>query len=134
MNQLPALTEHQLEIMKIVWDQPDITVLEVTDELSKNRDVARNTVQTMLTRLADKGWLEFRKVGNTFRYSATRSKNATAKSMLVRLSELVFEGSTEALIASIVDGEQLTKAEANRMREVIDAAESKAKKNRKKKL
>lgn len=132
MPELPALTEHQLEIMKIVWDRPDITVLEVTEELCKNRDVARNTVQTMLTRLADKGWLEFRKVGNTYRYSATRSKEVTAKSMLVRLGKLVFEGSTEAIIASLVDGEPLTKAEANRMREMIDVAEKRSKQQRKK--
>lgn len=132
MTRLPALTENQLEIMNIVWDQPDITVLEVTEKLSETREIARNTVQTMLTRLADKGWLKYRKVGNTFRYSATRSKNATAKSMLVRLSELVFEGSTEALIASLVDGEQLSKAEATRMRQVIDEAEAKSKSRGKK--
>ena len=121
---LPNLTEHQIEIMKIIWDHPDVSVIEVAEMLSDRREVARNTVQTMLSRLSDKGWLRFRKVGNTYRYSATRSRKFMAKSMLNRLNTLVFEGSAEALISSLVDGEKLTPDEAKRIHQIIDRAET----------
>lgn len=128
---LPELTDHQVDIMNIVWDCPDITVLEVVEKLSEKRDVARNTVQTMLSRLVDKGWLKYRKVGNTFRYTATKSRETTAKSMVSRLSDLVFDGSAEALIASLIDGQRLSKTEAERIKKLIDEAESRSRKTKK---
>lgn len=131
MEDLPELTGHQLEIMKIVWQQPDVTVIEVFEKVNKQRKVARNTIQTMLTRLAEKGWLKVRKVGNTFRYTATQTRKTTAKTILSRISELVFDGSSEALIASLVDGEKLSSADADRLRSVIDTAEKEAKSQRK---
>ena len=129
-SKLPNLTDHQLEIMKIVWENPDITVIEVTEKIAETRQLARNTVQTMLTRLAEKGWLEYRKVGNTFRYSATQSRNATARSMLARLADRVFDGSAEALVSSLVDGKKLSPAEARRIKKIIDDAEKNSRKRK----
>ncbi len=132
MSDLPPLTENQVEIMKIIWEQPDITVLEVVEALAAERDLARNTVQTMMTRLADKGWLAYRKVGNTYRYSATQSRDETAKSMLNRLADLVFDGSAESLVSSLVDGEKLPPDEVRRIKAIIDSAEAKQKSKRRK--
>ena len=54
---LPPLSEAQLEIMNVVWDRGEVTVAQVWKILSTRRKVARNTVQTMLARLEEKGWL-----------------------------------------------------------------------------
>lgn len=130
-NELPGLTDNQVEIMMVVWRSPDITVLEVWDELARTREIARNTVLTMMTRLSEKGWLSYRKVGNSYRYTATRSRQLTAKSMLDRLSDLVFEGSAEALVSSLIEGEKLSKEEAQRLKQIIDDAEKGSKKRKK---
>ena len=63
-KQPPALSESQLEIMNVVWDQGEVTVTGVWQILAKRRAVARNTVQTVMTRLEEKGWLKHRKRGH----------------------------------------------------------------------
>ena len=56
-NELPSLSPGQLEIMDVVWRHGEATVAEVWKALSARRQVARNTVLTMLARLEEKGWL-----------------------------------------------------------------------------
>ena len=51
------LSEAQLEIMNLVWDQGEVTVADVWKALAKRRKLARNTMQTMIVRLEEKGWL-----------------------------------------------------------------------------
>ena len=57
------LTAAQREIMEIVWARGEVTVAGVREALSAKRDVARNTVQTMMVRLEDRGWLTHREAG-----------------------------------------------------------------------
>ena len=54
------LSQGQLEIMHVVWDSDIATVAEVWQRLSGTRPMARNTVQTMMTRLEKKGRRERR--------------------------------------------------------------------------
>ena len=42
------LTDAQREIMEVVWEHGEVTVTQVRDELAQERDVARNTIQTMI--------------------------------------------------------------------------------------
>ncbi|HLK57549.1 MAG TPA: BlaI/MecI/CopY family transcriptional regulator [Chthonomonadaceae bacterium] len=52
---LPPLSEAQMEIMNVVWEQGEVTLTQVCAALAAQRVLARNTVQTQLTRLVEKG-------------------------------------------------------------------------------
>ena len=84
--------------------------------------MARNTVQTMMTRLEKKGWLSHRKVGNTFVYSATAGRAGTLSGMVESLMDAAFDGSPENLVMALFDGRGLSAGEANRIRKMIDQA------------
>jgi BlaI family penicillinase repressor len=118
----PSLSEAQLEIMNVVWDRGEATVAEVWRTLSARRQVARNTVQTMMTRLEEKGWLRSRSEGNAFRFAAARPREATLGTMVRRLVDTAFGGSAEGLILALLDGRGVSRAEADRIREMIDRA------------
>ena len=72
--ELPPLSETQLEILNIVWDQGKATVGQIWKILAQRRSVSRNTISTLVTRLEEKGWLRHGVVGGTFWYSATRPR------------------------------------------------------------
>ena len=55
-----ALTPAQWEIMNLLWEHGELGVAQVWKLLSRRRSIARNTVQTTLTRLTEKGWLRSR--------------------------------------------------------------------------
>jgi predicted transcriptional regulator len=112
-----------MEIMELVWDRGEIGVAEVWKALGERREVARNTVQTMMARLCERGWLQAREEGNAFLYRATRPRHNVVSSMVGGLVDRVFGGSLSGLVASVVEARSLSPEEAERIRRIIDATE-----------
>jgi predicted transcriptional regulator len=123
---LPPLSEAQLEIMDVVWDRGEATLGDVWSLLSSRRPVARNTVQTLITRLVEKGWLRYRAEGKVFHYSATRPRAATLRGLVRRLVDTAFRGSSEGLVMALLDDKPLEEGEAARIRALIEQAEKQA--------
>ena len=121
-SQRPPLSESQLEIMNLVWDRGQLTVAEVWSELSQRRNLARNTVQTMMVRLEEKRWLTHRTEGQAFLYRAVVPREATQKNIVRRLLDNVFEGSAEGLVMRLLEERPLSPEEAARIREMIEKA------------
>ena len=124
-KKLSPLSASQLEIMNIVWDRGEVTVGEVYELLATRRKIARNTIQTTLVRLEGKGWLTHRKVANAFRYSATVPRKETLGNMVKNLVDKAFDGSVEGLVMTLLEERELSSAEADRIRKIIDQSESK---------
>jgi BlaI family penicillinase repressor len=124
---LSQLTPAQLEIMNLFWQHGELSVAEVREMISARRDVARNTVQTMLKRLADKGWLHTRAQGNTFQFRAARPRKATLREMLGQLLDGAFGGSASSMVMALMESRRISPAEARRIRELIGGMEEKSK-------
>ncbi len=118
-----ALSEAQLEIMSVVWDREEVSVSEIWEVLGARRPLARNTVQTMVTRLEEKGWIRHRTLGKTFLYSPVVSREETLGSMVDQLVETAFDGSAEGLVLALLEGRGLSQQEAKRIRAMIDEAD-----------
>ena len=126
-----ALSEAQQEIMEIIWDRGEVSVSEVWDVLQERRDVARNTVQTMIVRIEQKGWIEHRSIGRTFVYKAVQPRTTTLRQRLDDLMSAAGRGSAEALVTALLEDVSLTKDAADRIRDMIDEAEQRRKKKKK---
>lgn len=120
---MPSLSEAQMEIMSIVWDQPETTLGEIWRELQSKRKIARNTIQTLLTRMVEKGWVQYRAEGKVFHYRAAVPRQPTMKHVVNRLVETAFNGSAEGLVMALLDGQELQDDEAERIRALIDKAQ-----------
>jgi BlaI family penicillinase repressor len=120
-----ALSEGQIEIMNLVWAgaaRGGMTVGEVWEALSRQRPVARNTVQTMLTRLEEKGWLTHQLDGAAFRYLPVYPRETALRRLVRRLVDTAFAGSAEGLVMALLQG-GVSRDEAVRIRKMIDDAE-----------
>lgn len=125
-NDPPPLTPAQREIMEIVWKRGEVTVSQMRDALAKRRKLARNTVQTMIVRLEEKGWLQHRVEGRTFVYSARVPRSASLGERVAKMVDRFFAGSPEEMVTALLEYRGLSKDEAARIRAMIDQAESKA--------
>ena len=126
-----ALSQAQDEIMEIIWDRGEISVSEVWDILREHRDVARNTVQTMIVRIEQKGWIEHRSIGRTIVYKAIQPRTTTLRQRLDDLMSAAGRGAAEALVAALLEDASLTKDAANRIRTMIDEAEQRTRNKKK---
>ncbi len=118
----PVLSATQLEIMQVVWSRGEATVAEVWKELSAKRPVARNTVQTLMTRLERKGCLKHRVVGNRFHFSPAKRRAALLRQLMSSIADAAFGGSTSQLVRTLLEGEGVAPDEAERIRKMIDQA------------
>jgi predicted transcriptional regulator len=121
--ELPPLSEAQLEIINVVWDQGTATVGKIWKVLAKRRSLSRNTVSTMVTRLEEKGWLRHRVVGGTYLYSATHPREKVLPRMVHRLVDAAFQGSAEGLVLTLLEGGRLSAEEVERIKAMLEKAE-----------
>jgi predicted transcriptional regulator len=129
-KETPPMSEAQREIMEIFWQRGEAGVGEVWRTLVKRRQVARNTILTLITRLADKGWLVPRREGNAFRYTPAFPKQRSQAEEIRRLVDTVFDGSAECLVMTLLEGGGLSPEEAERIREMILGAQRKGRKGK----
>lgn len=125
------LTDAQREIMEIVWQRGEVTVSEVRNALAARRELARNTVQTMIVRLEEKGWLKHREQGRTFVYSANRPRSVSLGAKVAQMVDRLFAGSPEEMVTALIEYRGLSLDEADRIREMIKEAETKQKRRAK---
>lgn len=120
----PPLSDAQREIMEIIWRHGEITVSEVREQLERvGRSVARNTVQTTIVRLEDKGWLQHRRDGRTFVYSAAKPRKKSLGAKVASMVDRFFAGSPEEMVTALIEYRGLTSEEAQRIRKMIDESE-----------
>ena len=117
------LTAAQRQIMEIVWQRSEVSVAEVRNALSAERDLARNTVQTMMARLEERGWLKHREAGRTFLYSANRPRKESLGAKVSQMVDRLFAGSPEEMVTALIEYRGLSSDEAKRIRKMINEAE-----------
>jgi len=121
-----SLPPAQLEIMNLFWDRGELGVAQVWKLLGGRRPIARNTVQTMLTRLTDRGWLQARAEGTALVFRAARPRKAAMRGIVGQLVETAFAGSAGDLIMTLLESRRISPDEGVRIRELIERAEQKS--------
>ncbi|MBS1713579.1 MAG: BlaI/MecI/CopY family transcriptional regulator [Armatimonadetes bacterium] len=126
-DELAPLTDVQLEVMQALWSVDEAGLGDVWSEVSKRRPLAKNTVQTLLSRLVDKGWVDTRQDGKAFLYRAVKGQGAARRQIVRRVLDAAFQGSTEGLVMALLEEKGLSKEEADRLKAVIEEAGRKVK-------
>ncbi len=106
-----VLTEHELEIMQVVWQRPTVTVRDVYEELLKRRKIAYTTVMTMMGILEQKGFLKKNQGEKAYVYRPAQPKSKVVGSMVNDFVSRVFDGSAKPLLMHLVENEHLSQEE-----------------------
>ena len=99
-----ALGDLEREVMAQLWSAGEpLTVRQVHDRLSRDRDLAYTTVMTVLDRLAKKGVVTQQKADRAYRYAAAQTREEmTAALMLDALSAAPNGAARDAALAHFV--------------------------------
>lgn len=116
---LTSLGETEMEVLHHVWDLGEARVADVRERILEDRDVAYTTVMTVLKKLADKGYLEYRKDGRSYVYSAAVPPDEVQHTLLRRLMDKVFHGSPSALVQTLIRREALDGDEQEAIRSLL---------------
>jgi BlaI family penicillinase repressor len=118
-----TLTPQELAIMKVVWQRDQATVRDVYETLRKRRQVAYTTVMTMMKILEDKGYLKKSREDRAYVYRPSRPRQQVVGAMVRDFVDRVFDGAASGLLLHLARNGKLTKAERQKIRELIDEME-----------
>ena len=124
-SRLESLPPLQRELMDIIWEQNEVTASQVRKLYSKRRDLAGNTVRTVMMRMEMKGWLTHRVVGNTFLYTPALPPEAVAGQTVAEVVDTVCGGSPEVLVEALLENRRLSKQETEGIRKILSQAKGK---------
>lgn len=106
MNQpIPAPTEAELEVLKVLWkNEGPLELGQICSDLRKRRPVATTTVSTVLNVMLEKGLISRRKGPRAYLWSAKADPDSTKNNMMAKLIRLVFDGEPPKLVATLLNG------------------------------
>jgi len=110
-------TARELDVMSLLWERGPSTVAEVRKALDDT--LAYTTVLTVLRILEEKGHVAHTTEGRAHRYSPLVERAAAGGSALKRVTQRLFGGSPELLLTRLVEDEELTHEELERMRDLL---------------
>lgn len=116
------LGERELDVMTLLWQHSSGTVAEVQELLGI--PLAYTTVLTILRNLEAKGFVRREEEGRAHRYFPKVKQRAAQRRALRRLVDTLFLGSPEALLAQLVDDNDLTPEKLRRLAKRLDGKSS----------
>lgn len=115
---MTKFTDRELDVMAVLWDAGDATVAEVQESLAD--ELAYTTVLTVLRTLEEKGHVGHAEEGRAYRYHPLVEREEAGARALTRMLDRVFGGSPELLLTQLVAERNLSDAELERMRRLLD--------------
>jgi BlaI family transcriptional regulator, penicillinase repressor len=119
------LANAELAVMNLLWQNDDrMTARDIREQLYPDANKAQHgTVQRLLQRLEEKGFVERDKSIAVHYFVAAISRDAYAGRQLELLAEKLTSGSFAPLITHLVEHKKISRAEVARIRGILDKHE-----------
>jgi predicted transcriptional regulator len=111
--------------MELLWDEERMTARQIREELYPGTTKAQHgTVQRLLQRLEEKGFVERDRDLPVYFFSATVSREEYASSQLESLAQRLTGGSLAPLVTHLVEQKRISRSEIERLRQILDDPQS----------
>jgi len=113
------LTELKIAILRLLWDQGELTVAQIWEQLYAERKLAQTTIATIVARLQRRRILARRTKDKQFVYRALVTEADVQHSMVSELTERLFAGDVTALVSHLLSDRDMTPGDLARVRKMI---------------
>jgi predicted transcriptional regulator len=119
------LSDSELVVLKALWDLSAGTVREVNAELARRgRRWAYTTVQTLLARLQQKGYVASTKADIAHTFRPIVSRDQFLQQRLTELETDLCGGAATPLVHALVSGKRFTAEDIAHFRRLLDELEA----------
>lgn len=115
------ITDAELEIMKLLWENEELTLNKIVEDLSKKEKKNKSTIKTLLYRLIEKGSVKSitnSKKENTYK-AIIKKENYLEKENESFLQKL-YNGSTNKLLLNFVEEKKISKKDLQDLLDLIE--------------
>ena len=115
-----AMSPAETEILRLVWQLERATVQRVCDALPAKRRIAYKTVQTLLRRLEEKGYLKHRIEGKAYLFSPAIERKAVVKRTVLDFLDRLFGGDPRPLMQFLAEDGRIDAQDIERLKDLIE--------------
>jgi len=108
--------ESELKVLKILWKEGDVSAKELAIKLNKSTGWSKTTTYTVLKRCVEKGLIL--RLGYYFTCRATITEEEARKMEIEILTNKMFDGSSDLLVASLLGASKITATQIDALRNV----------------
>lgn len=122
-NMVQQISDAELEIMKIVWGNPEKVTLfsYIMDGLSaRGKPCQKNTLIVLLSRLINKGFLSAKKIGRHNEYTTLVSEAEYQTVQTKNFLDKIYEGNAKGLVSNLILGDLLTDEEYEDLKKMLE--------------
>lgn len=122
-----GLTDLQLEIMAVLWQRGEASVVEVREALEPERELAHTTVSTLLSRLEKRGVVSRRKEGRQYVYEPAVAEERVQRSVVNEIGEVadrLFAGDVADLVTHLLADSDVGAEDLARVKAMIERKEA----------
>ena len=98
MSKPPRISDRELEILQLLWDESPIAAAEVASRAAPLRGWSNTTVKTMLARLVEKGAVATESQGRRFLYRPLIARETLSARQAGGLVDRLFGGRVSLLL------------------------------------
>ena len=113
-----GLYDSELKVMEVLWKEGDTTAKDIAAALSLQLGWSKTTTYTMIKKCIDKGIIERR--DPSFLCHALISKSEAQERETAELVDKMFDGSSDLLVASLINGKKLSPEQLSKLRQMIN--------------
>lgn len=101
---IQQVSDFELELMKAIWSNGGTALYaEIVERLKrKGIETTKNTIISLLSRLAEKGFLKTNKIGRRNKYTALISEEQYQAVQTESFLDKIYEGNAGGLIATLI--------------------------------
>ena len=116
----PDLSDSEWEVMKAVWDRGPMAVGDIYEGLSARQHWAYSTVKTLVRRMVGKGWLDYRRVGNSFLYTAAVERQNAVREAGSKFVRRILDGVLMPFVVRYVEENGLSEEDAAELEQLLE--------------
>ena len=115
------ITDAELEIMKELCENKQLSLNELTEKLNEKEPRNKNTIKTLLYRLIEKGAVKsINKNQKENKFKANISKEKYLKKENQSFLNKLYNGNTSNMILNFVENKEISKEELKKLIEMIE--------------
>jgi predicted transcriptional regulator len=117
---MEELTKTEERVMQVLWKLKQCFVKDIIDALPDDPKPPYNTISSIVRLLEKKGYVGYKAYGKTYEYFPVISKPEYRKTFFKKMIAGYFDNSVESLLSFMVKEEQLSEADINKIKDIIN--------------
>ena len=119
-QKLRATSPAETEILRLVWQLKEATVQGICDALPAKRRIAYKTVQTLLRRLEDKGYLKHKLQGKAHLFYPSVEKDRVIKRSIGDFLDRLFGGDPIPLMHYLAEHGKINAEDIEELKRLVE--------------